>query len=107
MAETTDLPEVERVAANEQPDSVTADELRALQTAMGLHTQAEFADALGVRQSYVSMLLSGERAVKPGGSLTKLIRQLQVEHSIRRVPGAPAERRSQPTPKRALRQQED
>jgi transcriptional regulator with XRE-family HTH domain len=68
------------VAADQQPETVTADELRKLQAAMGLHTQREFADALGVRQSYVSMLLSGAREVKPGGPLMKLIRQLQAEH---------------------------
>jgi transcriptional regulator with XRE-family HTH domain len=60
-------------------DNVTIEELRELSDAAGCQTQADFAALLGITQSHVSRLLSGEKRVGPG-TLLLLIRRLQAEY---------------------------
>lgn len=66
----------------EADGTVSILELRELQRALGCKTQGEFADVLGVDQSYISKLYTGEKVVRPG-TLLNFIRHLQALH----VPG--------------------
>ena len=59
--------------------TVTPKELAQLAEAMGCHTQADLAAALGITQARVSQILSGKYPVKPG-ALLNLIHQLQLQH---------------------------
>jgi transcriptional regulator with XRE-family HTH domain len=69
------LPRIATVATR----TVTPKELAQLAEAMGCHTQADLAAALGITQARVSQILSGKYPIKPG-TLLNLIHQLQLQH---------------------------
>ncbi len=63
-------------------EEIATEDFHALFKALGFRTQTEAAEALGLKQGYVSELWTGKKRVQPRTSLHKLI-QLLYRDSLR------------------------